>query len=803
MRKRLLITGGVLAVVVVAFVVVFANLERIVNKNKDFFLSRAEDALGRKVSIENIGLTLRGGIGVRLDNFAIADDPAYSSEPVISAEALQVNAKFLPLLKKRFEVKNVVLRRPLIRVIRDESGLLNTSTFGAAPQTTDDGASSPDAKASGAAAPFVVSLVNIDGGTLIFIDKQNSVNLELTEIESRVEDLDLEKPIAVSVRAAFLSEKPNIELSGRFGPLADQINDLSVESSLKIDPIDIGGLLEALPSLRAAVPAGLDLAGPLTLEIDAQGTPAAMNLGLRIDATALAVHMAEQLNKPEGIPLRIEAHAHVAPPSVTIKDYVLSFHTLRASGKGEYTMTTPPSVALSLETEPAALADWGAIMPAVSPYSLSGKMRLNATVNGTVVPGSMPTVAGNLIVEDAAAAVPQLIKPITNLRTDIAFTEKSAKVTQSSLRIGSTRFEGSADIESFQPLAVIYRATSPAVALDDFRPPNPRAKKPELVQDVAVDGRMQASDATPVNRGHFRSSKGTVGDIDYSDLNGAFSIVGTQTRLEDVKAKALDGTISGGGVFEAGDTPRFNFTADAKSINIVTLFDKLPDASRQFLRGNASMKLNISGSGKDWQDIQKTISGDGLAELLNGAIIDFNLFDAVAGQLAQITGDPNVISQNLKGKYPRLFKDQNTQFKELGSDFVIENGRLLARNLNLIADDFNIAAKGSVGFDRSLQLSANLLLSKQLTADLIKDFKYASYLTNASGVIEVPFALGGTLPKANATLDANFVNGVIKKAVAQQGMNLLKDQNLGKELKNLLDFGTKKKPAPADSTSKK
>jgi hypothetical protein len=161
-----------------------------------------------------------------------------------------------------------------------------------------------------------------------------------------------------------------------------------------------------------------------------------------------------------------------------------------------------------------------------------------------------------------------------------------------------------------------------------------------------------------------------------------------------------------------------------------------------------------------------------------------------------------VISQGLKDKYPKVFKERNTEFKNLKSDFVIQDGKLLARNLNLKADEFVIGAKGALGFDKSLNLSVNLLLSRALTADLIKDFKEAQYLANDNGQIEVPFVLEGLLPKPRVKLDQNYINKAIEKALVQKGFELFKDQDLGKEVKDLFNFGKKKK-APADTTSQK
>ena len=91
--KKLLVVVIILVVIAAAVALLVMNLEGIVNKNKDFILTRAEDALGREVSIGDIGVTLRGGLGVRLNDVTVADDPAFSEEPFVRASNLQVNAK--------------------------------------------------------------------------------------------------------------------------------------------------------------------------------------------------------------------------------------------------------------------------------------------------------------------------------------------------------------------------------------------------------------------------------------------------------------------------------------------------------------------------------------------------------------------------------------------------------------------------------------------------------------------------------------------------------------------------------------
>jgi AsmA protein len=787
---------------VVLVVVLLTNLEAIVNQNKDALLSRAEKEIGRKVAVDKIGVTLRGGIGIRLENFAVADDPAFSSEPFIEAKSLQVNAKLLPLLRKKFEIKRVILHEPLIRITRDENGNLNTSSFGSASaQRGQSRADTPGgSSASGNAAPLAISLIDINDGELRFVDKVQGLDIRLTRIDSNVEELDLEKPITIELSAAFLDEKPNIELRGTFGPVGRDMvaEQLAIEGSLVIDPIDVTALTGAIPAAASALPPGVAVSGPISAHVDASGTLSGMQLDLRLDASSASVSLPDMFNKPSGVKLTVALKALVKPDKITIDSFDLGVHSLEATGKGEYLMTTPPSVTLSVDSKPTSLADWHDLVPAVRAYNPSGSVALSAVVNGRLEPGTTPAVEGQLSVKDASVTLPQLAKPLSIARSEISFTDKRAEINKSSVVIGESRIDGSATIESFEPLAATYQATSPAVALADVRPPNPKAKKPEVMKGVDVKGRMIV-DGVPTNRGKITSSSGSIGDISYQNLEGQYEIIGNKTRLTDVKAKALDGSITGAGVITVqGDTPTFDFQARGTNIDIVAFLDKLPEVSKDMLRGRANMTLDISGTGKEWDNIQTTLSGDGVAEFFDGAIVNLNIFDAVVGQLTNMTGNENLISQSLKDKYPKVFKDRDTEFKNLGSDFVIDNGRLLARNLKLAAREYDITGVGSIGFDKNLSLSVNLLLSSALSTDLTADFKEAKYLANSRGQIEVPFVLEGTLPKLRAKLDQDYFSNVVQKAL----LDRVKQGNLGGDVKKFFDFG-KKKDAPPDTTKKR
>ena len=59
--RKLAIAAVILLILSALVAFALLNLERLVNRNKDYILAQAEQALGRKVAVEDIGVTVWGG----------------------------------------------------------------------------------------------------------------------------------------------------------------------------------------------------------------------------------------------------------------------------------------------------------------------------------------------------------------------------------------------------------------------------------------------------------------------------------------------------------------------------------------------------------------------------------------------------------------------------------------------------------------------------------------------------------------------------------------------------------------------
>jgi AsmA protein len=147
MKKALKWIGIIVAVLIVIVLVLPFLIN--VNAFRPRIESELTNALGRKVTVGNLSLSLWSG-SLAADNIAIADDPAFGNAPFVKADALNVGVNVIPLImSKTLEIREITLTRPQVTLLRTPAGKWNFSTLGnqagapgTAPAATQTDASS-------------------------------------------------------------------------------------------------------------------------------------------------------------------------------------------------------------------------------------------------------------------------------------------------------------------------------------------------------------------------------------------------------------------------------------------------------------------------------------------------------------------------------------------------------------------------------------------------------------------------------------------------------------------------------------
>jgi AsmA protein len=242
-----------------------------------------------------------------VENVSIADDPAFSKSPFVTAKSLEVGVELMPLIfSKKLNVTGVVLDEPQITLLKAANGTWNFSTLGG-PSAKE----SAEPAKEGAPKKLSIGKLEITDGKLA-IGRANSaakpqvydrVNVEVTNLS-----YTSQFPFKLTVD---LPGGGTANLSGKAGPINPQDSAKTpFDATLKTKDMDIAasGFVDPASGIGGSV----DLDGTLTsngrqakvvggitwekLKLSPKGSPApkavtikfAMNTDLDRDSAAIS-----------------------------------------------------------------------------------------------------------------------------------------------------------------------------------------------------------------------------------------------------------------------------------------------------------------------------------------------------------------------------------------------------------------------------------------------------------------------------------------------------------------------------------
>ena len=251
------------------------------NKYKDQYKPLIEDALNRKVQLQDIRLTIWPRIGARVAGFTVLDDPAFGSGPFASLASLDIGVKLGPLFSGTVEVEEITLRNPVITVIKNKSCVLNVSTIGrtgvAAPKTPSRAPIPSTEGPLKILALLAVDRVSIAGGTLNYRDQSATKATEyiVQDMEILLQGVRLGQSPTLHVGMLVQPLNLPVKLDGTFGPVKESTDIDAINFRLALGKTDFtitGKTVGRNVSLNISAPmintANLPIALPLQKPVD-------------------------------------------------------------------------------------------------------------------------------------------------------------------------------------------------------------------------------------------------------------------------------------------------------------------------------------------------------------------------------------------------------------------------------------------------------------------------------------------------------------------------------------------------------
>jgi AsmA protein len=246
MNKTLKIVLIVAAVLIV--LVLVAPFLIPVNQFRPTIEEKASAALGRKVQVGDLSLSLISG-SLSAQQLSIGDDPKFSTSPFLTAKSVKVGVEILPLIfSKTLNVTGVTIDTPQVTLLHNAAGVWNYSSLG--------GSAAKSSSSSNSTADLSIKKFVLKNGSVILGSVNSQKRSTYDHVTVAASDVSITSQFPVTV-TADLPSGGKFKLDGTVGPI-DQtdtaltpvsaklnVSALNLASTGFLDPsLGLGGLFD-------------------------------------------------------------------------------------------------------------------------------------------------------------------------------------------------------------------------------------------------------------------------------------------------------------------------------------------------------------------------------------------------------------------------------------------------------------------------------------------------------------------------------------------------------------------------------
>jgi len=807
-RAVLIIVSILIAIVAVVGTYAVLNLNSTIQSQRGAILTKASDALGRKVDVQDIHASLGWGVIADLRGVTIADDPNFSQTPFVQASDVYARVALLPLLGHRIYVDQISLKQPVVHVIRNKRGELNLGTIGKKPSASGATNSVPasssagtgmaplknaplaqpapqnrsgGAKDLGALGDISVSSLTIDDGTIDY-KQAGGAPAVLSAVNLDAEHLGLATPIDVNLTMAALGTGKNISLSGKFGPVVSNgaIDQTAIPLDLSLDlgPFTMADL-KGVPPIAGAIPPQLQLSNPVSVKLRADGTTGALGFNFTTDLSGNRVVYTGVLDKAAGVPLTLTAagtrkdSGDGTQLEIGNATLVLGDLNLKA---GQIQLGQNPSA--RLDSNLFDLAAMGKMLVALSKYNASGKAEVHASVK---MVQKQSQVNGVVTLASVTVAPPGKRAIVGGLSGEIKMNGNSASAGPLDFNVGSGHARLTVNAQSIQPIDAAYNFSADVLKPAELTTtPSPQNAGDHLDR-LGVQGTVRGSVSAPTVTAAVASPDGTLQNVAYRNLAIDAIYAAPALTINSIKAAAFNGSLDGNGRATLAAEPVFNVGLNLHGIDLQQVLQSQKSKAADIVRGQLTGQVRVSGEGTTFDRIKPTLSGNGQMSVANGKLVGVNVGAQALSKVQGVPGIDSLITPAIVARHPSLFNSRDTDLTQLSMTFAIKGARVISHDIKAATPDYSALADGWFDLDKNIDLNAHLVLSQELSREMMSAKKNIVYLANEQKQVDIPVSITGQLPKPSVQPDIEFL--------AQRAANHLVQKQAGKLLNKYLGGG--------------
>jgi hypothetical protein len=406
------------------------------------------------------------------------------------------------------------------------------------------------------------------------------------------------------------------------------------------------------------------------------------------------------------------------------------------------------------------------MLPTLQKYDASGHAEIHSDVQ---VANKQPRAHGTISLADVSLSRPDDNRSlVNNLSGDIKLNGNAADAGPLKFDLGSGHATATLHATSLQPLSANYVLSIDTIKLVEFAPKRP---PDEHLSNLALSGTVAQGAELSVNV-KASSSEGDLANIAFKDLNLDATLLGKELNVQSLKFGAFNGAIAASGNATLSDPPQFALNLTATNVDIQSALQSQQSKSADMIRGILDAQLQVSGKGARLDDIKPTLAGNGRAAVHDGKLVGVNLAKEALKKTKDIPGIGELVPQNVVKRHPELSTSPDTDIESARLSFVLQGPRITTHDLVVQTPDYGMTGNGWFDMDKNLEMAAHVLLTKQLTDEIIAEKRNVVYVTNKNGQVDIPMIVSGKLPKPAVLPDV--------AELAQRAASHALERNVGK-----------------------
>ncbi|MDD5504306.1 MAG: AsmA-like C-terminal region-containing protein [Candidatus Omnitrophica bacterium] len=745
-------------------------------------IKMAGEALNRTVDFKDIELKISWarGLRLRLNDFAVGDDPAFGTGDFIFAKEINAGVDLISSIKKRnIAASDIAVSSLTVNIIRDKNGLLNVQTIG--NKAADASVLPASHKFSGSSKPalaaFFIHSIKVFDAAVYFSDNSASpaADISVSKINLEVGGFSLSRPFDILLNAAVLSSEANLYLQGRVDP--DMLKNQARLNGIKVS-IDLGQIslekLKNFPSLKD-MPLPDSLNGELKILVK-NAVLSDKGIG-DIDMDLSLADGGISITRPSSGMRIMSKKINADAKNISFNrpfDFNISFayegNETNISLNGSLLMDAANK---SIRMNQAALwADLSKIsleriktLPVLSktthfPDALSGQ--LSARVKDMLLTNEgLKALNADISLKNGAVSMKEIAPGISFTASLIDCEIKDLKLdSMFDFNIGLAYLSSSPNIKIkgrsgffLQGQDIRFENTTieadlSAFSIDRLKASAPVFKNARLPESVRGNFYALVKDMSAGAKGLNRLvSHGQLkeGEVKFKELllpikniDAEFDLTENDFTMDSAQAAIGKGkAFMGFKMQDYAGAKNFAFSARLDGIDLSEALDQSRFGVR--VEGLVNGNIRINGRGEDLS----SFTGNGKLEAKEAKLVDLNVLKTVLDKMSFLPNAYSQIADNLPERYKAILQDKDTQINKASAELKISDGLILFDPVLIEAEEFIFSGMIRSGFDQKYSLEGKVVVPNELSGAMTQSAPLMQYLLNQDGNISIPVYVTG------------------------------------------------------------